>query len=291
MKIIADTHVHFYPMYDLSASFRHAVDHLKQLAPGAMPLLCLSERHDCHFFEQLSEGRLAVAGYDVQPLQSEPALRISKGDETPFFILAGRQIVSRERIEVLALATDALIGDGYPLSDTVKSVRASGGLPVLCWAPGKWTLERGRTIRQMIRADLQQPLLLGNTTLLPAGCRESALTREGRKKRLPVLAGSDPLPFEGEERFIGTYATCLEGAFDEARPATSFRNLVLRPQGELSLCGKRGYVWTVARRLYRNAMAKRAGEESAQLNLDAASRVSCCTNANVGERTRVCRTF
>ena len=64
----------------------------------------------------------------------------------PVLVIAGRQIVSAERIEVLALGTRTQIPDGQPLAATIDAVRADGALAVLPWGFGKWWGARGRMV-------------------------------------------------------------------------------------------------------------------------------------------------
>lgn len=52
--------------------------------------------------------------------------------------MAGRQIVTAEKLEVLALGTDLDIDDGRPIREVLSLVTENGGLPVIPWGAGKW---------------------------------------------------------------------------------------------------------------------------------------------------------
>jgi len=162
-------------------------------------------------------------------------------------LVAGRQIVTAERIEVLGLAMPGRVDDGRPAPDTVAAVQAAGGVPVLAWAPGKWFFARGRVVLDIIARHPPGALLLGDTTLRPTVWPEPAIMRAARKRGYGIAAGSDPLPFAGEEARMGAYASVIEAPFDAQNPLASAR-AALR-QGPARCVGRRGSLPEVVRRL------------------------------------------
>ncbi|MGB6222648.1 hypothetical protein [Haloferula sp.] len=130
-------------------------------------------------------------------------------------VIAGRQVVTAERVEVLALATASEFEDGRPLSETIESVKAAGGIAVLPWGVGKWFGERGRLVEQAVR---EHGVMVGDNAGRPLGWPKPSLFSE-----FPVIPGSDPLKAEGEERMVGSYGFVLEADFDPKRPAESIR--------------------------------------------------------------------
>ena len=215
MTVIADTHVHIYPFHDRTALIDGAFRRLAALAPAAgARALCLTERHDCHAFRELPGDRVETNA-------------VTWGDGR---IFAGRQIVTRERLEVLALTIEADIPDGQPIADVLPRIRELGGVPVLSWAPGKWFFKRGDVMRNLIKNSTPGDFLLGDTSLRPTVWPEPCLMCSARKKGFSIVAGSDPLPVPGEEKYAGTYATIIEGNFDAAKPVSSMRSLrIARP--------------------------------------------------------------
>ena len=241
MLIAADTHVHVYPFYDREAAIDGGFQRLAAAAPGAGNLaLCLTERYDCHAFRDFPFERVEGT-----------AMRRS-GDQ---WIFAGRQIVTRERLEVLALTIDIEITDGQPIDDVLARVRDVGGVPVLAWAPGKWFFERGRIVDRLLDQSGPGQLLLGDTSLRPAIWPEPCQMKRARARGFPVIAGSDPLPFAGEERMSGTYGIKADAGWDAARPVTSMRAL-LRNAAGLSFVGRRGGPVETFHRLQKNKQAK-----------------------------------
>jgi hypothetical protein len=234
--LIADTHVHLYRCYDIGTTLRRAYENLMGLArilslPNPVPVLCLTERHDHHVFGGLKTGRLRLDPDRVTAVPGEPAgLILQAGDNAPSLILlAGRQIITREKIEVLGLAMASLVSDGLSLEETVARVREQGGIPVLSWAPGKWFFGRGRIVRTFVSRVAPGEILLGDTSLRPRGWREPRIMRVGRRRGLGVVAGSDPLPFVADALWAGRVATAYRPApFDWNHPVAEITHRLLR---------------------------------------------------------------
>jgi len=224
----------------------------------------LAERGDCHAFRDMSayEARLAEEGWSVSTASDGPAWILSREGELPLYVVAGRQMVTAERLEVLALTVDADLPDGLPAAEAVGRTVDEGALPVLAWAPGKWFGGRGRIVRQLIDAAAPGELLIGDTSLRPTCWGEPLLMRRARRRGLRVLCGSDPLPFVGEERLAGTYANVLEAEFDPSRAVESIRRALRDPHLRVRRAGRRCGPWEVLRRLRQNAASKGAGGNS-----------------------------
>jgi hypothetical protein len=80
-----------------------------------------------------------------------------------------------------------------------------------------------------------------------------------RRAGFRVVAGSDPLPFPGEESLIGRYGVLCAGEFDEARPVAGAKRLLTDPAVPLRRAGRRCGPARVLLRLWRNRLAKKAG--------------------------------
>jgi hypothetical protein len=70
-----------------------------------------------------------------------------------------------------------------------------------------------------------------------------------------VIAGTDPLPFPGEERLLGSYASVFEGTIDPERPVESARRLLRTASAGAATAGRRSSWPNAARRWLRNARA------------------------------------
>ena len=255
MRIVADTHVHVYPCYDAHEVFTSAFACLKQLGgPDAAGAILLTERFDCHFFQGLGEGRVKVPTFGISALSDGRSARVTNAGGDTLYVIAGRQIVTQERLEVLALTIDAAIPDGKPVRAVLSEIREQGGVPVLSWAPGKWFGKRGEIVRDLIDTLSPRDFILGDTTLRPTVWPEPALMRRASEKGFRIVAGSDPLPFAGEECRVGSYASLWDGAMDSEKPAVSLKNLLMDTVSER--VGKRGDAVPTVVRLFRNACSK-----------------------------------
>ncbi|MFH1476841.1 MAG: hypothetical protein ABIH24_05055 [Verrucomicrobiota bacterium] len=263
--VAADGHVHLYPAYDIKAVFRNLIQNLDRLAgaagcaePGTMEngvykLAFLTESREHNFFDRLKDRDKITVGNGLE-ITSEPdpvCVTVGIRGVGRVCLVAGRQIVTRERLEILALAMCAKIPDGLPAGEVIRRVTESGGIPVLAWSPGKWLFARGRLVRHLITGDQGRVLRLGDTTLRPALWPEPRFIQLARERGIMVIPGSDPLPLAGEERYAGTYGFIYQGMFDSARPAASIARMLAGPAAAIMPVGTRCGAWTVAQRLYK----------------------------------------
>ncbi len=252
----ADTHVHVYPCYDLDRFLRNARTGL--LAAGHPALLCLTERHDCRFFQDLAGGTVNLpGGYRVEASGEAEAVSIVHDDGDRLFVVAGRQIVTAEKIEVLALTRDLELKDGKPVRTVLDDILHQGGIPVLSWAPGKWMFKRGRIIDKLIETCSHDYFLLGDTSLRPTVWPTPRLMKLGRKLGFRTVYGSDPLPVPGDEEQVASYRTLFHADFRPELPASSLRYALTHASVQTEPLGSRGTAATVWKRLRANEAVRR----------------------------------
>jgi hypothetical protein len=198
-----------------------------------------------------------LPGVECSPAGDDGCLALGGENGLRLLLFAGRQIVTAERLEILLLTVDLPIADGLPVSEVVERAIGSGGVPVLAWAPGKWFFKRGGIVAGLLRRFAAGELLLGDTTLRPTLWGEPRLMRSARRRGFGILAGSDPLPFPGEEVILGRYATVMDGDFDVDRPLAGVRRMLSSSGGLGASVGSRGGVVETLRRLRGNARAKK----------------------------------
>jgi hypothetical protein len=100
-------------------------------------------------------------------------------------------------------------------------------------------------------------LLIGDSALRPAWMPAAPLLRRALASGLPVVAGSDPLPFRGEERRLGTYGLVRSIVWDGDRPRRSI-SAALRATPDRRPSGRRLSPFGVAWRLLRLRLRARA---------------------------------
>ena len=260
MRVIADTHVHLYDRYDMGTALRTLADNLDRLDSEAVQFGFLTERRECNFFEAIrNTGPKSLAGqFDVESLAGDGVLTLLKGGTPELVLVAGRQMATAERVEVLALATTAQFEDGQPTADTIRRVLDAGAVPVLSWAAGKWLGGRGRAVKATLQACEPGNVLLGDSSLRPVGWPEPDLFKYALQNGFGVLAGSDVLPVSGEERYLGKYASSMEMEFDPSRPLASIRAAFRSAGAGIRRTGRRCGLAEVMTRLCRYQAGRHA---------------------------------
>jgi hypothetical protein len=254
MKICADTHVHVYPGYDAGALLASAASALKRAAPQAgVRILCLTESSGHRVWAGWAADPqvLAAAGWAWRALSGSGAAEVVHSEHGALWLFAGRQIVTAERLEVLALTCAEEVPDGLSALETIAAVQAVEALPVLSWSPGKWFGARGRLVGQLIENALPGQLFVGDILLRPPLWTEPRLMKQARAKGVRCLVGTDPLPPVGEERVCGRYGVAFESGFDGDRPIESFRAALRNPDQAVSVIGARNGVAEAVRRYVR----------------------------------------
>lgn len=258
--LIADTHVHLYPAYDVAVAITCAYNQLVSLARhhGKVDVaLLLTERYDCTFYRDLTSGRNRLPpGFTYTPGEEPGSLVVENASASiRLWLFAGRQVVTGDGIEVLALLTEAEFFDRLDTRETVARIREAGGIPVLSWAPGKWFGRRGNMIRTLIDQNGEDVLAIGDTSMRPCCWPTPCLMRRGRELGIPVIAGSDPLPFAGDEVSAGRYAIRSD-AFDSLHPVSSLRALLLA--ANFSIVGRRDSLPRMMSRWVNNQRVRKA---------------------------------
>ena len=235
--VLVDGHVHMHECFDVPAVFDAAAANFAAAARdlGATrpydAVLCLVESENEHFLDGVRTRRIGRVwrgrhGYWEAEESSEPETLLVRCGGTRLAVIAGRQLVTRERLEVLALGTTAELPNGEPIEATLTAVRDAGAAAVLPWGVGKWLGARGAVIARVLADPKWRHVLLGdNGNRLQLGPDPAQLTAARRAGR-SVLPGSDPLPLAGQETRVGAYGFAVDIALDSLRPAAALLALL-----------------------------------------------------------------
>jgi len=137
------------------------------------------------------------------------------------------------------------------MEEVIQAIKDAGGIPALNWAPGKWFSNRGKVIDGLIKEKSPDELFIGETTMRPTIWLKPKLIHKAEQKGFRVLAGSDPLPFTGEENGIGSFGLIIEGEFDVDNPAQSIRTIIFDSSNPIQLIGKRNNILTFSKRQFK----------------------------------------
>ena len=239
--LIIDGHVHLYPNFDLAQAISAGLLNMDSAKPQreAVKIWLLTERSDCDAFAQLK--RLAQVGmYHIVPTVDPEALRIQLGERIVLYILAGRQMVTADGLEICALASSFKAADReLDAAACVKAALDAGSIVSLNWAPGKWFGKRGEIVQALLNQEPQPGLFIGDSAMRPVFWSEPALMRKARARGWHVIAGSDPLPFAGEELSFGRYGCMVTGQWDSDQPVASLHALLKTSLEPLQPWGRR----------------------------------------------------
>lgn len=248
--LLIDAHVHMYPCFDPAALLNAAEENFRvqagRLGAGEAytGILLLTERSADKWYSHLAahaagaEQPCPGAGNRLLfPTLEQESLVLENREGKRIFLVAGRQVVSREGLEVLALLTRGEFADGRPLAELIAAVRDTGGVPVIPWAFGKWFGARGRFLRGFIR-EQERGFFLGDNGGRPFCIPVSPLLRQEMEQNRPVLSGSDPLPIPGEERRAGSFGVYVAAGLDEQAPAASLKAIIAAGDNQLKSYGR-----------------------------------------------------
>ncbi|MDX1578328.1 MAG: hypothetical protein R3266_07575 [Gemmatimonadota bacterium] len=238
--------MHLHPCFETAGALDAAAGNLSRAAtrlalrePHAVLMLAATDGRDP--FEGLrqnhSEMDATVGGGWRLSRGPEPVCLLAERDDRRIHLVAGRQVVTRERLEVLALGTREQIPIHASLEETVEATEQRGALPVLPWGVGKWTGARGRLVREFLAAGGSERVVLADNGGRLARWPTPDLLRPGPESRPPRAAGSDPFPFPGEEARIAGYGTCLFADLDPERPAASVLEALADPAVDRRIFG------------------------------------------------------
>lgn len=259
MEWLADTHVHVYPVHDPAILFHQALAQFRQRAQTASPCcaLFLTEGAGHDYFGQLLSGdHRLTADWQVSPGPDPHVVVVRTAAGDALWIFQGRQFVARERVEILALAGNPDIADGQPAAEIIEQVHAADAIPVLAWSPGKWLFQRAKVVAQLLAQFGPDDLWLGDSALRPIGWPTPGPMRSPQRR---ILAGTDPLPFVGDEQQAGGYGIWVEANFDPQQPLTSARSMLRSPAKELASFGNRNTPLTMLQRMQRHRAQKKVG--------------------------------
>lgn len=244
-----DAHVHIYDCFNLVSLWDAAQDNFEAAArhvgdgPLSSAILLLAETSGENWFRRLSDTRdpshpSICSPWSVQGTKESGSLIIRKDGRPPLTLVAGRQIVTEEKLEVLALATDSHFIEGLSLTETVAHITEKEGLAVIPWGAGKWTGQRGWAVRNLIHRDPRPHFFLGDNGGRPLGWLRPALFGEAERRGIPILPGSDPLPIGSGALRPGSFGFFLHGTIGREHAARDLKEILLQPMTKIHPYGR-----------------------------------------------------
>lgn len=238
--ILCDSHVHFYDCFDLDCFLNSAWNNFykqavtKKKQDEFVAALLLTEAKQDHWFKKLKEKQYHSKKWSVEETNEPESLYVLDKVGNKILIINGRQIVTAENLEVLALATPEKLEDGHPISDVITWVKDNNAIPVLPWGFGKWWSKRGHILSTALKSFSRDEVFLGDNSGRPwfLGQPNHFKKADGEQRR--ILPGSDPLPFASEAWRPGSVGFYFTGTLDEATPAKSLREYLSDPKTKVT---------------------------------------------------------
>lgn len=253
MFLVVDTHIHYYPLYRrevfIYSLFQNLAGHNNSAVNAAFLIDSLG--YDAWSLVENFEDLPCLVRRD------DACLRIKQQGYGELLLFTGKQIVTREGVELLALFLNKEIKSGLAIYDTITKITDMGGIPVLPWSPGKWLFTRGKIVRNLINEVDPGKVLIGDTSLRPSSGFIPSMFRLAKHKGFKIVCGTDPLPVKGEEKLIGSYASVVETDFDMAKPVESMRSCLLDPDTAFDSSGERGSWLNVTKRILKHSFNRK----------------------------------
>ncbi|MCA9211735.1 MAG: hypothetical protein KDB27_01625 [Planctomycetales bacterium] len=216
LRCFVDTHAHFHPCFDATEFLNAAIKNAARLA-HAPPCLLLADSPCFDSIDAIYEG----LKHDDAPFgiveETPDCARIESLGRPKGYLIRGRQIRTKERLEVLAYGGDYDISNGLPLDETLEVVSETAKLVILPWGFGKWWWPRKHLIKRIIERQAAFGNKYAALAMGESGCRPDAFGEPSdfsdsvKLKRLP---GSDPLPMKSEVHRVASVGTSVELEID-----------------------------------------------------------------------------
>jgi hypothetical protein len=244
---LVDAHVHLHPWSRLDRSFAAAAGHFRRWAShlrlGNATTGCalLAEKEGEATFRRLQDQGLGsgAGAWSLRPTDEDVSLLACHEGEPRFVLVAGRQVVTVERLEVLTLGTAEPLPHGVTLERAMEHAAAERGLAIIPWGFGKWWFGRGERLRRLVREARPGTFYLGDNGGRPRRFPDPPLLHLAQQRGIWNLPGSDPLPLPGEDERVGSYGYVVPIVPDLHRPFAQIRGATARFAAQPRIFGRR----------------------------------------------------
>jgi hypothetical protein len=233
--VLVDGHVHIRAQYSLrdfldsaSRNFQSAAGELGMPADTPGCILLAESAGDDYFDACRNEGLIVgtASPWSVRLTEESTSCFACCEGRSDLLMIAGRQISTQERLEVMALGCTEPIADGQPIEQVIEQAQAAGALVVLPWGAGKWLFKRGRIIEQLLDTCAADRIFLGDNAGRYARLGDPPLFRAAQTRGIRIMPGSDPLPLASEVHAVGRYGFVIDQAVDHHQPTAALRSII-----------------------------------------------------------------
>jgi hypothetical protein len=224
MQTPVDWHVHAHQPGDMGAVLDSAAAAFTRVTQAPVGVLMLAQMPGQDVFVEFADR--GAPGWTVQATEEAESVVATRGDAR-IVVVAGHQLLTAERLEILAYGTRSRPPEGLPADAMLRDLADRDVLAVLPWGVGKWLGSRGAVVGSLVRRLPPQALALGDNAARPVLWPAPGAFREAARRGIAVLPGTDTLP--GAPPAAGQFGNLVPGAVSLARPVEALRRAVARP--------------------------------------------------------------
>ena len=229
MRYHIDTHVHIYHCYEAEKFLSQAVRNSDASDPAANLVLCLTESKGYNFFQELKNkavSNTSIAGWSIFEVPGQPAVVLNKPGQH-IIIIAGRQIITKQGLEVIALFDNLQYNDGEETQIIIDKINEDKGIAVLPWGVGKWLGKRGAIITDLLKTNKPDKLAIADISARPSLWPDPEQFRLAKKSGYNCLYGTDPLPLNYDQQRIASAGMVLDLPSDPIQAITDMKNILI----------------------------------------------------------------
>lgn len=245
--ILSDAHVHIHDGFDLETFFDSAHSNFENAASQSdcasdfTGILLLAESSKDNWFQNIfdfADGKKLpndkkIGKWKFYHTNESCSLLAKSKSAKNLILISGRQILTSEGLELLALATTEKFKDNTPIVELIKQVNDKNGIPVIPWGVGKWLGKRGQIVKELINKNMSYPFYLGDNGNRPRFWPQPSILKLAEKKKIRILAGSDPLPFNFESCKAGSYGFSIKLKIDPRTPARFIKQVLRNAENRI----------------------------------------------------------
>ena len=244
--ILIDSHVHIYDCFNIRRFFESALNNfnfqcIKAGFTNFIGILFLTETKNDNYFTKI-KGNLfnkELIELFLKPINNnEEHSLVYNYNDNYLVLISGKQIITSEKIEVLALGTTKNLDYGESLIDSIIKIKSIGALPVLPWGVGKWFGKRGKIIANFIENCRDVKYFLGDNSGRSSFLLFPKQFRIANKKGIRILRGSDPLPINSQEKKVGSFGFYIKSNLDLNYPCKDVNKILLNLRDKPNNFGK-----------------------------------------------------
>ena len=245
ISILIDAHVHLHQCYSYANFLNNAKENFtanSDISDNSeiIGFLLLTESEGINEFQKLRDiaaAEKSLGHWNINLTTNSNTLQASNNN-FKIYLVAGRQIITEEKLEVLSIGLEREFKDGKPVKDVIQYVIEAHAIPIIPWGFGKWTGSRGNIIKKLVLENKFNPFFLGDNGNRPWLFTFPSLIKAGIEKGILNLPGSDPLPFVREETKPGSFGFKIQDSINFDSPYDSLYKFITDAKSQYATYGK-----------------------------------------------------